>query len=976
MKEEKSIRRGKSLKGTVLFTVVAVMMVMIVFVMATLTIAGAANKRAYSSYSKNQTTYTAKSVLDATLQAMCHDTSIANSVANASTTGTTLSVTLPDESMGTAVVTAKKVGTTQQLNTKTGGYESKDVVLLSATATLGDETSTVTNYFVLNPVEQPDVPSGINKALTVLGDIDNGDGINAFGGASVGIGINETRWDNKPARTYKVFTNNNPRPATGNFAINGSYRNSSSSSDTMYLSNRQSFNVFGDLFDNDGSPFSIQSVVDVTTASSYDELPYIFVERSFDINKNCTIGDATHPIVVYCGGNFLATTDLSRAASLYSDVYVYNYDFGAINNDYTGDDTFDAYHFNSDMFTITVSNTNMSSQKNDNSPSQYGVSRIGSNNNGAGLLEWASSIVNGSAGVSTGGNFYTEGSLILNKATIGGDCYVGDDLEVNGNPEIKGVLTVENDCYIKPSVNMQVDYFDVDPAKLYVQGNPSINGVQYNSVSGANALEKNTNFKDEINGANSTYVYTYVGTGGDYTVDKEWDGTPKYQKVAMGKGDYKEDYVYDDINGTWVECTNPYYAPDTDVKWWEVGKKYNPWDSFGGKYDSYDHYRKDKVYVGAGLGDYKLKYKSVAPGTGDYTRTEVPGSDPLLTTEFPSNRTLKDVIDFVDTPQDILEEYTEDDGSGTGTLKYKNSDYPTTNPNHTSTVYTSYSSAILNGAYGVSADVLRNGALQTPNSEGYYEISEDCTLEGSFEKTNMLFKPGTGTLWIELGASFTDGNGFNFVVDDSQGGTVNFFIPDNTSVNICNNSKIWTKKYMDVYNTLKSGGSYTVDFYQTTINTTTGDEEVVLDGMGNPVIDHTETYNNLTLFGSIPKFSSMTEFIPHINVYSGENNASLKFTNNSFLTGYILAPYLKGEVSTGGLQMNIDYADNQTMTKVPFSNAMTQVIGAVVVGSDFKTANASTFVFVAKDTSKSSSSTPPLANGDTIQMYSSTYQNS
>lgn len=944
MKEEKIIRRKKSLKGTVLFTVVAVMMVMIVFVMATLTIAGAANKRAYSSYSKNQTTYTAKSVLDATLQAMCHDTSIANSVANASTTGTTLSVTLPDASMGTAVVIATKVGTTQQLNTKTGSYENKDVVLLSATATLGEETSTVTNYFVLNPVEQPDVPSGINKALTVLGDIDNGDGINAFGGASVGIGINETRWDNKATRTYKKFKNNNPRPATGNFAINGSYMNSSSSSDTMYLSNRQSFNVFGDLFDNDGSPFSIQSVVDVTTASGYDEIPYIFVERSFDINMNCTIGDAIHPIVVYCGGNFLATTDLSRAASLYSDVYVYNYDFGAINDDYTGDDTFDANHFSSDMFNITVSNTNMSCNKTDASPSAYGVSKVGSNNSGAGLLEWASTIVNGSAGVSTGGNFYTKGSLELRTATIGGDCYVGDDLKVEGSPEVKGVLTVENDCYISSSVNMTVDYFDVDPAKLYVQGNPTINGVQYNSVSGANALEKNTNFKDEINGAATTYVYNPVAPGtGDYSIKVDGNGLPICKEVDEGKGDYRNENAYD----------------------------YCPWS---GKYENFWHY----VYKGEGNGNAILQYENVGAGMGDYTRTEITGVDPLLFTEFPSNRTLKDVIEFVDTPQDILEEYTEDDGSGTGTLKYKNSDYPTTNPNHTSTVYTSYSysSAILNGAYGVSADVLKNGALQTPNGEGYYEISEDCTLEGNFEKTNILFKPGTGTLWIELGAGFQDGNGFNFVVDDSLGGTVNFFIPDNTTVNICNNSKIWTKKYMDVYNTIKSGGSYTVDFYKTQINSSTGDEEVVLDGMGNPVIDHTETYNNLTLFGSIPKFSSMIEFIPHINIYSGETNAELQFTNNSFLTGYILAPYLKGKVSTGGLQMNIDYADDETMTKVPFNNVMTQVIGAAVVGSDFETANASTFVFVAKDTSKSSSSTPPLANGDTIQMYSSTYQNS
>lgn len=973
MKEEKISCKRKSLKGTVLFTVVAVMMVLIVFVMATLTIAGAANKRAYSSYSKNQTTYTAKSVLDATLQAMCHDASIANSVANASNTGTTLNVSLPDESMGTAVVTATKVGTTPQLNTKTGSYENKDVVLISATATLGDETSTVTNYFLVNPVEQPDVPSGINKALTVLGDITNGDGINALGGASVGVGINETRWQNKAAHTYKEFSNNNPRPATGNFTINGSYRNSSSPSDAMYLSNGQSFNIFGDLFDNDGSPLAIKSVVDVTSISNYDELPYMFIERTFSVDKNCTLGDANHPIVLYCGGNINATTDLSRAASFYSDIYVYNYDFGAINDDYTGDDTFDAYHFNSDMFTINASTTDMNVSYVDKGNSNgYGVSHIGSNNNGAGLLEWASSVVNGSAGVSTGGNFYTEGSLILNKSTIGGDCYVGDDLEINGSPNIKGVLTVKNDCYIKPNVNMTVNYFDVDPAKLYVHGNPTINGHSYNEATGANVFEKNKNFKDIVNGATTTYVYTNVGTGGDYTIDTEWDGTPKYQKVSAGKGDYKEDYVLDNVNGTWVYCPNPWW-PSGNQDWYNLGiRGTQTWTPF----DSYDHYVKGKVYVGDGNGDYKLKYKSVPAGTGDYTRTEIPGSDPLLTTEFPSNRTLKDVINFVDTPQDILKEYTEDDGTGTNTLQYKTSDYPTTNPNHTSIVYTSNSSAITNGYLGVSADVFKNGSLITPNADGYYEVSEDCTFEGNFEKTNILFKPGTGTLWIELGSGFTDGNGFNFVVDDSQGGTVNFFIPDNSSVNICNNSKIWTKKYMDVYTTLQSGGSYTIDYYKTTTDPSTGDETLVTYPDGTPVIDHTETYTDLTIFGTTPKFSSMTEFIPHINIYSGENNCYLKFGNNSFFTGYILAPYLTGEVVTGGLQMNITYSADSSVTPVPFSNVSTQIIGAAVVGPNFNTQNASTFVFVAKDTTKSSNPTTPIANGDSIQMYSSTYQNS
>ncbi len=64
---DKKIIKNTKLKGTVLFTVVSVMMVLIVFVMATLTIASAASKRSYNTYFKNQSLYSARSVVDTTV---------------------------------------------------------------------------------------------------------------------------------------------------------------------------------------------------------------------------------------------------------------------------------------------------------------------------------------------------------------------------------------------------------------------------------------------------------------------------------------------------------------------------------------------------------------------------------------------------------------------------------------------------------------------------------------------------------------------------------------------------------------------------------------------------------------------------------------------------------------------------------------------------------------------------------------------
>ena len=58
-------RYGKNkLNGSVLYTVVAVMMIMTVFIFAALSLASAANRRAFNSYANNQTQYTARSVVE------------------------------------------------------------------------------------------------------------------------------------------------------------------------------------------------------------------------------------------------------------------------------------------------------------------------------------------------------------------------------------------------------------------------------------------------------------------------------------------------------------------------------------------------------------------------------------------------------------------------------------------------------------------------------------------------------------------------------------------------------------------------------------------------------------------------------------------------------------------------------------------------------------------------------------------------
>lgn len=65
----KKIRRKGKAEGSVLFTVVTVMMVMVVFLMSTLVLTTSANRRSYYTFYENQAQYTAQGVLDAILNA-------------------------------------------------------------------------------------------------------------------------------------------------------------------------------------------------------------------------------------------------------------------------------------------------------------------------------------------------------------------------------------------------------------------------------------------------------------------------------------------------------------------------------------------------------------------------------------------------------------------------------------------------------------------------------------------------------------------------------------------------------------------------------------------------------------------------------------------------------------------------------------------------------------------------------------------
>ena len=99
MKTEKK----KTLRGSVLFTVVCVMALLIIFLTGTLALASAAGNRAHKSYSTSQANYTARAAIDSFTTAMSRDLGLEAAVESLSSGGQTSmhpKVVINDKTLG------------------------------------------------------------------------------------------------------------------------------------------------------------------------------------------------------------------------------------------------------------------------------------------------------------------------------------------------------------------------------------------------------------------------------------------------------------------------------------------------------------------------------------------------------------------------------------------------------------------------------------------------------------------------------------------------------------------------------------------------------------------------------------------------------------------------------------------------------------------------------------------------------------
>lgn len=411
MKEKASPKR---LKGTVLFTVVSVMMVLIVFLMGTLALAATASNRAASNYQKAQTEATARTVIDSVVQAVNTNADIRATVAALGTGGST-PVTVAGSDGIDVTATITNVGTQPMFDE--GEQEWKDGKLFQVTTTV-EKTKAETTYsaYFSAVIPQTLAPSAGGGAFVSLGDL-AGTEIGTGGYITGGTYININGDPNHVTKFNEKGTTIVDAP----FYLGGDMEKNNQ----MYFHYRlpgDYFVVTGNFTDTTTNGWNMDFEGFTGTIASYDDIPFMYVGKKLSIgSQGVNFGqysgnpsDPTNvPFNIYCG-----TFGLSKYEAyfnLYGDLYCF---------EPGGDSSYDK----------------------------------GTTSADSALYKWASSTLTNDNGDSAMGNWYSAGNVSITSPKplviegdlrVVGDVTINADVTVGGDLVVGGTLTIESAKTVK-----------------------------------------------------------------------------------------------------------------------------------------------------------------------------------------------------------------------------------------------------------------------------------------------------------------------------------------------------------------------------------------------------------------------------------------------------------------------------------------------------------------------------------------------
>lgn len=741
MKERTTI--PKRVKGTVLFTVVAVMMVMIVFLAGTLALATTASNRAYSNYQKVQTEAIARAVLDGVNRSISEDSSthgIREQIYNSTTASPAeIPVTMSDNPDHPYTVLARPTGESQWVYNEGSTTPWAEYKIYELTVTV-DKTLAETTYSAYTALLRDEV-GHMEAEYDTSGESNDDPGGGAFvsmGGTSViatgghitggtYIGI-----DTDGSGVYTIA--NNDVEIDSPFYVKGSANTGGGDYLRFHFSKLGDFfAIEGDLNENQADQLEL-SYADfqwgTATSMKYKETPYIYVGGNFGMTSaSKTIGTEDIPTNVYCG----SINGLSNL-QLYGDLY-----------------TFD----------------------------ETATSQLGSQSADSDLYRWSKAsftVTDVPAGITAYGNWFSKGDAIV---------YTNDGVVINGDLRCDGNLTLKGTSGQKITVHGDI----VCSNRLTVTGiTVECDGSIYANDMVSSAMNsKATNiYANTIHGSTWTATNVYGATDDTtiaFTEDREWYTDVNWNMTTsnLSYDDSSEPYRYSfdyevtytankhvEVNGVAqpVQAVSGVVTSGTK----ESAENYNFWwNPPAGNPATYANDQKNSLIDAAKNTTLGKKLTAGEPSQVSYSFGKYNGSISPLSTDaltvygkpvYPTDYTAANVKTTVGITQPQTTDYTR---------FYK-------------------TETDISTVTGVSSLVNKY-----TDKGGYYEITGSCYLKDVTFDKNVYVNPSDDASIVIENCSMT--KGANFIVDESSK-AVKFYVIG--TLNLPDTNGIFTKKYWDL----------------------------------------------------------------------------------------------------------------------------------------------------------------------------------
>lgn len=751
--KEKAI--PKKVKGTVLFTVVAVMMVLIVFLMGTLALAATANNRAMNSYNSAQTQATARAAVEAVLASMQNDMTIAQTVSDVDAAHPLMigqdQIVFNDPALGRVEsVVIESVGERYQLdndvNSDTyGELISLEVIKITATVSQGRENTTVSAY-LLKGDAPPGGGGGGGGGFVSVGSAVNGTKTSAFGGTYIGFDVAQYGADMWVSNSNTVFESD--LQVNGNLGLGTGL-------DLVIKEPGTGITVWKNLY----AKGLYIATVNATTANmnagnySYTDIPYLYVEGVLEVGADRLHTRDNTPLKIYCGQFISEGADYNANA----DIYCYSKVDGSTTHIEYKD------------------NTNNVQRSKDYAT---GMSEfMGDRSN---LYRWVDDFVSTDGSTHTGGNFYSKGSLKLSSnggSTFQKSVYLeGDLLVTNGNHTIQG------DLYVGGAIN-------VTGGKVTVNGNIYCDSISGTVEGTKNALRQGGHY--ELNTAEYEVVVKYAEFKTDFQINNTGNGhgwvipnadgaawVIKYESetdlLAAGYCKHgNQNLQLDEANGTFTwTCTN--HTPHLNTT---------------GNIPTYSlYYRKadgQKVTEAEAcnlVDDHGNPIAAPAIFPAEYEKDIILG-DALL-----PGTTSTDSSKIIETRDDIMRKIDPFNTSYDVEATYKQ-----TVDDH---AYILGGRSVKDYSYAAVADTsfveykTKDAGDRYEGDNGSYIIKNSCKIKGNLDKENLIFKvPTNSEIWVQID-ELNCSNGVVFVLDDREvayQGKLNILINGNVNFAATNN---------------------------------------------------------------------------------------------------------------------------------------------------------------------------------------------